>query len=461
MDDTKRRGSENEQSKAGGPSGSAEKKKKKKGGVLQWIILFLILTVLFYSGFSFLREFMTYREAENEYAQVNSLIDTTGDAGLEWLEMETAQEATVLYAGGQDESGVAYPGTAGFTGTAGTGSGESASGQGSAGSSGTQEGQGDAAAYSPLARPDDQGASAGSRLSQTSGAFLTDLEALWSRFTGFLAGLFGLEVQTPSPASPGDAYMTALQSGENVSAVQPSAAQDETKEEAAAAEPSSEEAGADKKEETKPREKKVYITYPRVSIDYDELMAINSDFVGVLYMPALQLKYPIAHSHDNAEYLKRTFEGTNNPAGSIFMDVSASPDYSDRNTFIFGHNMRNLSMFGSLKTLQTDDTICPKHPYFYIYTKNRVYKYAIFAYYTVPTKDDMYLDFRGDDGYDAYINKAIERSLFTPAKGAVDFSKRPNLVTLSTCYGSGHVLNFVVQGALQGTAEQNPLSNAR
>ena len=70
----------------------------------------------------------------------------------------------------------------------------------------------------------------------------------------------------------------------------------------------------------------------------------------------------------------------------------------------------------------------------------------------------MYLDFRGDDGYDAYVKKAVERSLFTPEEGAVDFSKRPNLVTLSTCYGSGHVYNFVVQGALQGVVERNAYS---
>ena len=290
---------------------------------MQWVILAIILAVLFYSGFNFLKEFMTYREAENEYAEVNSLLEVADDTDPELIEMETSEAAELMH---PDESAE----------------------QTGADSADTDDGKAD---------------------------------------------------------------------------------------------------------------EKVFITYPRVNIDYDELMAINSDFVGVLYLPALQLKYPIAHSHDNAEYLKRTFEGTSNPAGCIFMDVTASPDYSDRNTFIFGHNMKNLSMFGSLKTFQTDETLCPKHPYFYIYTKNRVFKYAIFAYYTVPTQDDMYLDFRGDDGYDAYVKKAVERSLFTPEEGAVDFSKRPNLVTLSTCYGSGHINNFVVQGALQGYAEINAFSS--
>ncbi len=464
MDDTLKKSGDNKDIQEDAGSGAEGKKKKKKGGILQWIVLFIILTVLFYSGFSFIIEFMTYKEAENEYAKVNSLIDTTGDQGLEWLEMETSQEATILYAGGSDDGSGAVPGTAGFTTGTGFDAGEGISSQGgtsAADSAGAQSGQGSPASYSPLDRPgDNRNGSGGSRLSQTSSAFLTDLEDLWSKVTGFFAVIFGLEKPAPSPAGPENTYVTALQSGENVSAPQPSAEEEQTQEPAA-----EEIAPAQEKEETaeetKPQEKKVFITYPRVSIDYDELMAINSDFVGVLYLPALQLKYPVAHSHDNAEYLKRTFEGTNNPAGCIFMDVSASSDYSDRNTFIFGHNMRNLSMFGSLKTLQTDSTICPKHPYFYIYTKNRVYKYAIFAYYTVPTKDDMYLDFRGDDGYDAYVKKAVERSLFTPAEGAVDFSRRPNLVTLSTCYGSGHVLNFVVQGALQGTAERNPVSKER
>ncbi|MBO5998364.1 MAG: class B sortase, partial [Lachnospiraceae bacterium] len=209
--------------------------------------------------------------------------------------------------------------------------------------------------------------------------------------------------------------------------------------------------------------KKVYISYPRLDIDYKHLKEVNEDFVGVLFVPCLDIVYPVAQSHDNKEYLRKTFEGNYNAAGCIFMDAYANPDMSDTNTFILGHNMRDLSMFGSLKTLETNPELCPRHPYFYLYTPGKVYKYAIFAYCTVPSKDDLYsfYDAKFDPkAYDEFIEKSMARSLYTPEEGVIDFSERPTLCTLSTCYGTGHINNFVVQGALLGAARTSTVVNA-
>lgn len=187
--------------------------------------------------------------------------------------------------------------------------------------------------------------------------------------------------------------------------------------------------------------------YPALNIDFEKLQEINQDFLGVLYIPALDLKYPVAHSKDNAEYLHRTFEGTSNPSGCIFMDKDNSADFSDNNTLIYGHNMKNETMFGSLKRFSKDSALAKDDPYFYIYTKDRVYKYNIFSYRTVSTSDSLYNPFSGDDAYDRYVQKALTGNQGDfPQK--TDFSLRPNLMTLSTCWGTGHVYNFVVQGAL-------------
>ncbi len=191
-----------------------------------------------------------------------------------------------------------------------------------------------------------------------------------------------------------------------------------------------------------------------MQIDYDELQSNNSDFVGVIYIPTLKLYYPIAHSHDNNEYLSTTFEGTHNPAGCIFLDCLASEDFSDMKTYNFGHTMKNETMFGILKEVQKLPGLCATDPYFYIYTKERVLKYHIFTYYTPPTDDELYEDFVGDEGYDEYVKRAALRSFWSPPSDEKkdDFTKRPKLVTLSTCYGTGHVYNFVVQGAFVGAA---------
>ncbi|MBP3736378.1 MAG: class B sortase [Lachnospiraceae bacterium] len=197
-------------------------------------------------------------------------------------------------------------------------------------------------------------------------------------------------------------------------------------------------------------------TFPNMDIDYDALAAINSDFVGVLYIPSLELFYPVVISHDNDEYLDRTFEGTINPSGSIFMDCYASRELTDSNTLIYGHNMKNETMFGSLKKLSTERGFdgYEEDPFFYIYTKERVFKYEIFSFHTTPVDGYVYDGFSGEAGYDSYVQKAQAdfdvtlKSLDRERLHEYDFSERPDMVTLSTCWGTGHTHNFVVHGVL-------------
>ena len=195
--------------------------------------------------------------------------------------------------------------------------------------------------------------------------------------------------------------------------------------------------------------------YPNLQIDYDGLMATNSEFVGVIYIPVLNLTYPIAQSTGNDKYLHTTFEGTRNASGCIFLDCAASKDFSDSNSFIFGHNMKNGTMFGSLKQFLQKEELCDEDPYIYIYQKDQVLVYRIFAYYTIPVRDDVYDDFSGDDGYDAYVADAGKHSVYHSSKEEkIDWSSRPKLLTLSTCYATGHVNNFIVQAALVENVKQ-------
>ena len=85
--------------------------------------------------------------------------------------------------------------------------------------------------------------------------------------------------------------------------------------------------------------------YPDLQIDFANLKKTNPDFRGWLYFPALDISYPVVQGEDNNYYLKHSFEGESVNAGCIFMDCEASADWSDRNTFVFGHNMRDESMF--------------------------------------------------------------------------------------------------------------------
>ncbi len=193
--------------------------------------------------------------------------------------------------------------------------------------------------------------------------------------------------------------------------------------------------------------------YPVLDIDYTALRQENEDFSAVLSIPALSLQYPIVHSKDNNDYLHVTFEGKKNFAGCVFLDCDADGDYSDRNSMIYGHNMKNGSMFGTLKRFRKEAGLCDTDPYIYLYRADGVRKYRIFSYYLTREGSSAYNVIGTDAEYDAYVAAAVKSSVYQEYdSAAVDFSERPRLITLSTCAGrSGGSERFVVHAALVGT----------
>lgn len=186
--------------------------------------------------------------------------------------------------------------------------------------------------------------------------------------------------------------------------------------------------------------------YPPLVIDMDLLKKMNSDFRGWFYFPAVEVSYPVVQGEDNNYYLKHSFEDEKSNSGSIFMDCGASADWSDRNTFVFGHNMRDGSMFGTFKKLVDDPSLLDENPRFYIYTEDTVYTYEIFSYYMTKSDSNRYMVFSSDENYDRYTGWAVENSSFA---FDVDLSERPNIVSLSTCYGSaGTSRRVLIHGAL-------------
>lgn len=189
--------------------------------------------------------------------------------------------------------------------------------------------------------------------------------------------------------------------------------------------------------------------YPPLSIDMDMLKEMNDDFRGWFYFPAVEVSYPVVQGEDNNYYLKHSFEDEKSNSGCIFMDCGASPDWTDRNTFVFGHNMRNGSMFGTFKKLVDDPSLLDANSHFYIYTKDEVYTYEIFSYYMTKSDSNRYMVFSSDENYDQYTSWAVENSNYA---FDVDLSERPNIVSLSTCYGSaGTSRRVLIHGVLTAT----------
>ena len=194
--------------------------------------------------------------------------------------------------------------------------------------------------------------------------------------------------------------------------------------------------------------------FPDMTVDVDGLLQQNPDFTAWIYYKDAKINYPIVQETITAvdRYLKTTFEGNQNPSGCTFIPYDADANFRFLNTFVYGHNMANGSMFGTLKSIYHDPS---KYldPYFYIWTKeHQVIRYRVIAAYVVDSGSPMYSIPLTSKGYQEYINNAFSLGsfdqyvVFTEEEKAKIKSGSP-IVSLSTCYGpAGTSKRLLVQG---------------
>ena len=184
--------------------------------------------------------------------------------------------------------------------------------------------------------------------------------------------------------------------------------------------------------------------FPEMEVDFKALREKNPDTVGWLYVGSCGISYPIVQGEDNDYYMNHTFEGTVNSSGTIIMDYRDDKYLKDWNTFIYGHNMKNGSMFGSLKKLLKDETLYDSDPYIYVYLPGYIYRYKIFSYYKDKPDSKMYWTADTLQEYRQYIRDALSLSV---RDLGVETSEENNMVTLVTCSGSGAgKMRFFVHG---------------
>lgn len=180
-------------------------------------------------------------------------------------------------------------------------------------------------------------------------------------------------------------------------------------------------------------------------VDFEELQKINPEIIGWLYVEAIDsINYPIAQTDDNAYYLSHTFKKTDNIAGSIFLDCDTKPNFTESNSVVYGHNMKNGSMFGKLNLFYKEETY-EESKYFWIYTPDLYYKYEIFSCTEVGAISKTYQrQFESDRDFEDYLQTMQENSVI---KTDTKVTASDKIVTLSTCTASSDV-RFVVQGKL-------------
>lgn len=184
---------------------------------------------------------------------------------------------------------------------------------------------------------------------------------------------------------------------------------------------------------------------PPLNVDFDKLRSVNEDVIGWIYVDALpDISYPIVQGTDNQTYLHQTYEKNYNFAGTIFADYENARDFSDCNTLVYGHNMKNGSMFGHLKKFSEDQSLYDNDKYFWILTPDKNYRYEIISAYTTGVNSDTYTLFKGPgEEFEEYLKRI--KSYSEIKTDDTELTIKDKIVTLSTCTGNEST-RFVVQG---------------
>ena len=189
-------------------------------------------------------------------------------------------------------------------------------------------------------------------------------------------------------------------------------------------------------------------------IDHDALHKINDHYECWLYAPATPIDYPVVQCGNNSYYLNHLFNRTSNPAGTLFMDYRNLTDFRDPNTLIYGHHMRDSTMFHSLTDYETEGFF-DAHPFMVVIDKDEIYVVEVFAGYVTDGKDHCY-DIAISDAEDMlrFTSMAAKKSDFD-SHVIVD-CRKDHMVTLSTCAYNFENARYIVIGRLDLAWDRYP-----
>lgn len=180
-------------------------------------------------------------------------------------------------------------------------------------------------------------------------------------------------------------------------------------------------------------------------ISITALQEKNEDVVGWVRIPGTKVDYPIMQGQDNDFYLNHTWDKQANSVGSIFMEHLNNPEMTDFNTIVYGHNMRNNSMFGDLENY-SQERFFQDHPYVYVTTEKGVYRYEVFAFFLAEVDSLTYgLNLTREDTKREFLDLALENARYDTG---IEPEVTDLILTLSTCSGGSYASRYVVQARL-------------
>lgn len=162
--------------------------------------------------------------------------------------------------------------------------------------------------------------------------------------------------------------------------------------------------------------------------DSQQLKEINNDYIGWLSVDGTNINYPVVLGQDNDFYLTHNFYKEEDRAGAIFMDYRNSGDLLDFHTIIYGHNMKDKSMFANLGEV-LDETFSEARRIRFEF-ENQTYEWEIFSAYVTRDTDWMDVDFQSDRDSEKFIQSITSKS---SRAFSSEFTENNQIITLATC----------------------------
>ena len=184
-------------------------------------------------------------------------------------------------------------------------------------------------------------------------------------------------------------------------------------------------------------------------VDFEALRENGPDIIGWLSLPDTAINYPVTQTDNNEYYLHHLYDGTYNKVGCLFADYENQADFSDRNTIIYGHNMRDGSMFAALNEYG-GQSYYDGHPQMYLVTPDGGYVMEVFSAFEAKPAESgsdtspWRLSWKDDGAYTTWLSEMADRSVI---ETDVTVTSSDKVLTLSTCT-PGSKRRFIVMGKL-------------
>ena len=177
----------------------------------------------------------------------------------------------------------------------------------------------------------------------------------------------------------------------------------------------------------------------------EELLKINEDYKMWIEIPNTNIDYPVVQGKDNDFYLNYDFNKKKSSSGAIFMDYKNNIN-KDKNIIIYGHNMKNKSMFQNLMKFK-DEEFWKENNKIILTIDGKRYEYEIFSAYISNAKNiNLRINFKNDDEYLKYIEDIKKKSIFYRV---VDIKSDDKIITLSTCSYEKDDARMIIHGKLK------------